>query len=370
MPVEVGLWRIDERAERVHQRQMPFESKLEQLILDDPEILEAKLLLLGSQVPTRYGKFIDILGLDAEGSLHVLELKRDRTPRDVVGQILDYASWIQELGNADVRDIFDANHPGASLDERFAERFDGAPVPDELNSAHRLTIVASDPDPATERIVTYLNKFHGVPINVMKFQYFQDNGHEYLARTWVVDEALPTASTVTGRSASTRAVWNGRDWYAAFGHVPAGGRNWDDARKYGFISAGGGEWYSRSLKSLPEGARVFVHVPKHGYVGVGIAAGPARPTDEAVLTHDGVAQPFRSLELAGRYFDPSSEERDDTAEYVVPVVWIKTVSLEDAFWRQGLFANQNSACKLRNQFTIDEVSKAFGLGDEETSLPS
>lgn len=59
----------------------------------------------------------------------------------------------------------------------------------------------------------------------------------------------------------------------------------------------------------------------------------------------------------------SGEEDGDTAEYVVPVTWIKTLALEDAFWRQGLFATQNSACKLRNQFTIDEVSKLFGLDD-------
>jgi RecB family endonuclease NucS len=40
-----------------------------------------------------------VLGLDSEGVLHILELKRDRTPRDVVAQALDYASWVQELGN-------------------------------------------------------------------------------------------------------------------------------------------------------------------------------------------------------------------------------------------------------------------------------
>ncbi|MGP5727142.1 endonuclease NucS domain-containing protein, partial [Arthrobacter rhombi] len=125
---------------------MPLESKLESLILADPEILDAKLLLLGSQVATRFGKFIDVLGIDEDGVIHILELKREKTPRDIVAQVLDYASWILELGNDEVREVFDSNHPGESFDEAFAQRFDGAPVPDELNSDHVTTIVASDLD--------------------------------------------------------------------------------------------------------------------------------------------------------------------------------------------------------------------------------
>lgn len=38
-----------------------------------------------------------------------------------------------------------------------------------------------------------------------------------------------------------------------------GGRSWEDAEAYGFVSAGGGDWFSRTLRSLPVGARVFTH---------------------------------------------------------------------------------------------------------------
>lgn len=361
MPVEVGLWRVDDRPQRILPRAMPLEAKLEQLILDDPEILEVKLLLLDSQVATKYGKYVDLLGLDSEGVLHILELKRDRTPREVVAQALDYASWVQELGNSDVRDIFENANPGRSFDEAFAQRFDGAPVPDELNSGHVMTIIASELDSATERIVAYLNNSHGVPINVMMFRYFIDNGHEYLARTWLIDDAAPVAAAGTTRNKSTRAAWNGRDWYAAFGVGDT--RSWHDARRHGFISAGGADWYSKTLKGLPQGARVFVHVPQHGYVGVGIVQGAAAPADEAVLEIGGVTQKFRSLSLQGKYEHQQVDGDVDTAEYIVPVEWIDTVALEDAVWRPGLFANQNSACKLRNQFTIDELTKEFRLTD-------
>lgn len=360
MPVEIGLWRVDGFPERITPKVMPLESRLEKLILDDPEILETKLLLIGNQIPTKYGKYIDVLGIDADGVVHILELKRDRTPRDIVAQALDYASWVQGLGNEDIRDIFTAHNPTAVFDEQFALRFDGAPVPDELNSSHVMTIIASDLDSSTERIVAYLNNFHDVPINVMKFRYFTDHGHDYLVRTWLIDEEAPTRSTPATRAKSTKAIWNGRDWYASFG-IEGNSRTWDDARKYGFISAGGGDWYSRTLKSLPEGSRVFVHVPQHGYVGVGITQGEAVTSEDATLLVNEIEKPFRSLPLIGTYKHPQADTGIDTAEYIVPVQWIKTVALEQAIWRTGMFANQNSACKLRSQFTIDELTTAFQL---------
>jgi len=42
----------------------------------------------------------------------------------------------------------------------------------------------------------------------------------------------------------------------------------EDARQYGFVSAGGGACFTRTLRQLQPGYRVFVCVPKKGYVGV------------------------------------------------------------------------------------------------------
>ena len=38
--------------------------------------------------------------------LVLIELKRDRTPRDVVAQALDYASWVEELQAEDIAAIY------------------------------------------------------------------------------------------------------------------------------------------------------------------------------------------------------------------------------------------------------------------------
>lgn len=75
--------------ERVQFTPMPSECRLENILAEDISILEQNLLLLGCQVPTNFGKFIDLLAMDADGKLVVIELKRDQTPREVVAQFLD-----------------------------------------------------------------------------------------------------------------------------------------------------------------------------------------------------------------------------------------------------------------------------------------
>jgi len=37
------------------------------------------------------------------------------------------------------------------------------------------------------------------------------------------------------------------------------------------------------------------------------------------------------------------------------------VPSEQGFLRAGMFANQNTAANLRQQFTIEQIAKAFGL---------
>ncbi|WNI16377.1 hypothetical protein [Actinacidiphila sp. ITFR-21] len=58
---------------------------------------------------------------------------------------------------------------------------------------------------------------------------------------------------------------------------------------------------------------------------------------------------------------PAVEAGEDRREWVVPVDWEKAVPRDQALWRAGFFANQNSACKLRAHFTIDEVSRHFNI---------
>ena len=54
-------------------------------------------MLIGRQEKTQFGGIIDLLAIAPDGSLVLIELKRDKTPREIVAQSLDYASWVGSL---------------------------------------------------------------------------------------------------------------------------------------------------------------------------------------------------------------------------------------------------------------------------------
>jgi hypothetical protein len=305
MPVEMGLWRVDDKPVRLAPGGMPTEARLEELIEAEPAILGEPLLIIGRQVTTSFGKVIDLLAVDADGVLHVLELKKDKTPREVVAQVLDYGSWARGLAHEDVLKLFADYGKGGAFEAAFQQRFD-APPPEELNAGHRLTIIASAVDVATERIVEYLVDEYKVPVNVVFFRYCEDQGHRYLARTWLIDQDRAPEPT-GGSTSKAKEPWNSRDWHVSFGEFPDG-RRWEDAVKYGFVSAGGGEWYSRSIRKLPAGARIFTHIPKAGYVGVGIVTGEPMPFAEATVDIGGQRHRLADLPLDGNYVYASGDE--------------------------------------------------------------
>ena len=354
------MWRIDSGGpRRLTATTLPSEATLEDYLEQDPSLLGVDLLVIGRQVRTPHGKYIDLLAMDADGNLHVLELKRDRTPREVVAQLLDYSSWVTTLTRDDILDIAN-EHLAEPFEAAFEEAFTGTP-PDELNSELQMTVIATELDPSSERIVTYLRTF-GVPINAVFFSYLQDEERSYLARSWLAspDESSQSSGGST-RKKGKRADWNGRDWFASFGAY-TGGRSWQDGRRYGFVSAGGDAWYSRTLRKVPVGARVNVCIPQQGYVAVGESLGPARRFDRTTLTVDGHERPLNELDLVGTYrHGEGGEETDDIAEWVLPVRWTVSVPKDEAYWEKGMFANQNSACKLRQEFTLDRLAKHFGL---------
>src|SRR5689334_16545503 len=108
MPLEMRLWRIEEdRPRPVVATGIGEEQRLESIIAADVEILGlGALMLLDRQVVTDYGGRIDLLALDEAGTLFVIELKRNRTPREVVAQTLDYAAWVRGLGAEHLARLF------------------------------------------------------------------------------------------------------------------------------------------------------------------------------------------------------------------------------------------------------------------------
>jgi hypothetical protein len=314
-------------------------------------------MLIGRQVDTGLGGRIDLLAIAPDGSLVLVELKRDRTPREVVAQALDYASWVERLDAEAIAAAYARFRPQQSLSTDFAARFGQALDEDTINDSHQVVIVAATLDASSERIVSYLND-RGVAINVLFFQVFSHAGGQLLSRAWLIDPGEVQIQAASSTRRGEKEPWNG-EFYVSFGAGQS--RRWDEAIQYGFVSGGGGTWYSNSLRMLSEGDRIWVKIPGRGFVGVGRVRGPRVPAGDFEI--DG--RPALEV-LRGDYHREFAND-PERCEYFVPVEWLRTVPESAAVQELGMFGNQNTVCKPVTpawRTTVDQLKARFHVGQE------
>ena len=274
MPVQTAIWKVGVKPEALESSWLPKEQLLEDMIVAAPKLLSEEWMLIGRQEDTGLGGRADLLAVSPDGSLVLIELKRDRTPREVVAQALDYASWVVKLRPDEITAIYKRFAPGHSLQDDFKQWF-GATLDEEtLNENHQIVIVASSMDASTERIVGYLSD-KKVSINVLCFQVFSHGDDQLLSRSWLIDPVKAQVNTASPVQSSD--PWNG-EFYCSFGESKS--RSWQDAVEYGFVCGGGGKWYSRTLQLLSPDDRIWVKIPDTGFVGVGRVTGRITPASE------------------------------------------------------------------------------------------
>ncbi len=341
------------KLEPVTRSSLSSEKNLEDWIVKDPSILGLDILIIGRQVKTYFNKYIDILAIDNKGNIFIIELKKDRTPRDIVGQILDYASWVVMLNTKDIYDIAN-NYLDKDLSAAFLEYFDMV-VPESLNDDHNMIIVASEFDASSKRIVEYLSETHGIAINTTFFNVFEHKGETFISADWLLDQQDVVERSETKR----KAPWAGY-WYVNVGDGDH--RSWEDMRKHNFLAAGYGSIYSNPLGRLNVGEPIFAYQKGKGYVGFGVV------TQTKILASQFTVNGKNLFDVdllqPNLKHDSDDEER---AEYVIGVDWKQTFPLNEAKTFQGVFANQNIVCKLRHPETLEFLKKAFNV-DERTSL--
>ncbi len=372
MPIRHSIWKIAAQPLQLSPSSLASEQLLETMIVARPEILSDEWMLIGQQEETPFGGRIDLLALAPDGSLVLIELKRNRTPREVVAQALDYASWLESLRSEDVANIYSRFAPGHNLADDFRLRFKQA-LGEEAFKSHQIFIVAAALDDSTERIIGYLNR-REVPINVISFQVFAHGSEQFISRSWLHDPAQ-TQVNATVSPQDAKEPWNG-EFYASFGQGES--RSWAEAVQYGFISAGGGLWYSNTLKLLNPGDRVWVKAPGYGFVGVGRITGHPQPFSSfQINVPQGTLAAWEALK-EGDYHREFANDPDH-CEYFVAVKWLQTVPLNEAVDEIGLFGNQNTVCKPTTpkwRSTVERLKQRFThFGDRDspvkrTKIPS
>ena len=176
--------------------QTPFQVEHEEAVLEDwlesnPDgiVEDGRILIIGRQVVTNFGGFIDLLGLDREGDVVVVELKRDRTPRDTIAQSLEYVSFAERLDTAQLEGILRSylNDDSLSLAQHHREYFElGSDEAVAFNKDQRIVIVGQRVTPEIRQTATFLRS-KGIRVTCVEFTFFQaDGGTRLLSQEIVV----------------------------------------------------------------------------------------------------------------------------------------------------------------------------------------
>jgi hypothetical protein len=354
MALSMDLWQINNnQLEPMNKIALNLEKRLKKWVFDDISVLGLDLLIIGQEVHTSYGGFVDILAIDEEGNLVIIELKKDKTPRDIVAQCLDYGTWVKKLNYDDIIELY-KNYKHSDLGKDYEGYYDKE-LPNEVNNNYQIIIVAESLDDSTERIVDHLNNDYGVNINVIFFNIFSKNGLEFIGRSWLKDPEDIKEKNPRKRKEN----WTGYYFVNTGIHDENKSRNWQNNIKYNYISAGGGNRWINAIKRLNKNDKIFAYIKKVGYVGYGIVE------EEAVIVKEYYIDNVKMIDELPQNHTWKDIKDPSKDEWIVKVNWVKTFSEDNAKWFKGAFANQNVVSKLRDKKTFDYLVKEFEIDKEE-----
>ncbi len=186
-----------------------FEEHMETWFENSPwALVEDELILWIDRQPSAQDEegtvFPDLLGVDSEGNLIIVEFKRGRTPRDVMAQLLEYASWANELSEEEIHEIADVyferrdEFRGRTFSEAFMEVFD-IPETDELRPLKRklrLFVVGEEIQPRVANVCRFLRTSYKIDVSCIAVSKFQtESGDEIVStETKVGDEGIPPST--------------------------------------------------------------------------------------------------------------------------------------------------------------------------------
>ena len=195
MGTEIKTWQINEgKLKSINTRLQdngrtePYD--LEPWIHSNPEILGSDIAIIGRQISSKSGP-IDLLGIDLSGNLIVIELKRDKLPREALAQAIDYVSDVAMWSIDKISEVCVSNSE-KTLEEIFEDKFPDVDIENlNINSMQRILLVGFSIESSLERMIEWLSDGYNVNINAIILSYVKtSNGEEMLMRTSIISEEL------------------------------------------------------------------------------------------------------------------------------------------------------------------------------------
>ena len=316
---------------------------------------------------------IDLLAIDDTANLVVIELKRTDTGGHMELQAVRYAAMVSNMTFEELvrqygrflRSQGDDSDPQAQILEFLGW---DEPNEDEFGQDVRIVLISAEFSREITSTVLWLNE-RTMDITCVRLVLHRLDGNLLMDVQQIIP--LPEAHDYQIRikqkqareraARKERAPWND-EFYCSFGDGKT--RRWYEALKWRFISAGAGEWYTKTLNLLSPGDRVWVNTPGRGYVAVGEVTGPRIIATDFVVEVDGVKRPYVDVSEIGAAIQARCDEGEEIAEYVVPMRWFVARTMEEAVSQPGFFGNQNTIARPRSEswvYTVETLKREFGV---------
>lgn len=195
MATEIKTWQIvDGKLSQVSssliEQKLREREDLEKWIRSNPEILGNDITVIGEQVQTKSGP-LDFLGIDNNGNIVIVELKRDMLPREAMVQAIDYASDVANWEVDKFREIC-KSYTNQSLEDYLQEKFEDVTIEDlTINQTQRLLLVGFAIEESLSRMIEWLSDNYNLGINAIVLNYTKTkNGDELLSRMVIIPEEI------------------------------------------------------------------------------------------------------------------------------------------------------------------------------------
>lgn len=265
------------------------EKTIENLISNSPQTIfpNEEILVLGQSISGE--KMADVLALDTLGNLIIIEIKRHKSSRKTIGQLLEYASKYKTT-NYELLAKMAQNYEGWDYREKdlyeafldFADQEEGEFPKSELGDNQRIFIIAPEADSRLKNIIAWL-KVYDVPIEFVSFNFYIDKDSEQ--KMLQIDEVSSTPDSLTDE-----AEWQGH-WIFNTNEKHQKGAykemfERDVAAIYGYDSG------PKNLEGSNKGDIVFAYVNKQGIRALGeVVDGQVKKGEGIFLGEDGNQKP-------------------------------------------------------------------------------
>lgn len=262
-----------------------LEKHIEHWLAGHPEILlpGEQVLVIAQSISGK--SMADILALDSSGRLIVVEIKRDWSSRETVGQLLEYAAKLSDCGYAFLEGEARKYRRDESLDllAAFQATFPDSPAGrDEIGQVQRILVVAPEADESLRSIVAWLTK-HRVPIQFVPFSVYAgaDKVPRFLSLEGVT--VIPERE-VTNDSWAGHWIFNTNEAYGPGAYHRMFQRNM--AAVYGYPNG------PQNLEGSRKDDLVLAYVNQQGLRAVGrVVDGHVTSGDGIFLDANGAQQP-------------------------------------------------------------------------------